>query len=42
MIKELSGAGVISAVAFAASAFAIEFAFSKGYLKRFPGGGPTQ
>lgn len=42
MIKQLSGAGLISAVAFGASAVAIEFAFSKGYLRRFPGGGPAQ
>ena len=42
MIKQLSGAGLVSAVAFGASAVAIEIAFSKGYLRRFPGGGPAQ
>jgi hypothetical protein len=36
MILTGLGAGVESAVAFAASALAIEVAFGKGWVKRFP------
>jgi hypothetical protein len=36
MIATGLGAGAESAVAFAASAAAIEFAFDKGWVRRFP------
>lgn len=36
MIKTGLGAGVESAVAFSAAALAIEVAFGKGWVKRFP------